>query len=448
MSIIIAILAVIIIPLAIFRYPVLSLALFLTTASLKTFLLYRVSFFQRVDYTVLCASMLLIAMAFDFVKKGGQLKNIINIPLGVFLALVALMFFGLTYTSAPNYGFQKSTRFATFGLIAFLAPIVFTHNFKDIRSIIRMLLAVGIIVAVGTIMAKDVMLGIPSQTGFLESDVLGTGETIGTAAIIAFIFAIMTNTPKPLKIISIALMPVLVLAIILTGGRGPLMGLVFIWLVTMLVCRRGTSKVWQLFIIGAIVITLMLSFVKLPEEITGRISNLWAGSYEREQAVRSRTDLFFWATERFHERPILGHGTGAFAVDWGGQDIRLYPHNILIESIYEQGLAGGVTLSLFLWLIFRRWRKASKLIPLYELDTGIFQTVHTVGLLFLFALIQAMKSGDLDGNRPTFFGAGLVVAVFRLVYHRVEEISAENAPGVDGYQQLEEADFQETPLLY
>jgi hypothetical protein len=82
------------------------------------------------------------------------------------------------------------------------------------------------------------------------------------------------------------------------------------------------------------------------------------------------------------------------------------------------------------------------------LDIGIFQTVHTVGLLFLFSLFQAMKSGDLDGNRSTFFCAGLVVAVFRLVYRRVEEISSESELGIDGSQQLEEADFQETPLLY
>jgi len=436
-------LAIILIPLAIFRYPVIALAIFLTTASLKPFLL-KVSFFQKVDYTVLCASLLLLSMAFDFIRSGGRLKNIINAPLCVFLALAFLLLFGMLYTSAPKYGFEKSTRFATFGLITFLAPVVLTHSIKDIRSIMWMLVVIGVIVATGTIVGQQIPVFGFSRTGFLESDVITTGENIAPAAIIAFIFAIMPNTSKRLKTFSIALIPMVVVAMILTGSRGPLVGLVLIWLAAVFICHRETSKTWQLFIVGAIVIILMISFAKLPEQVTGRIARLWSGSYELGTDVSKRTNLFSWALERFPERPVFGHGTGSFAVGYGGQDVRLYPHNIIIESLYEQGLAGGITLILFVWLIFRRWKHASKLVRLYELDIGIFQIVHTAGLLFLFSFIQAMKSGDLDSNRFMFFQAGMVVAAFGLVYRRVEEISSENEPELYGSQQIEEADFQDT----
>jgi O-antigen ligase len=144
----------------------------------------------------------------------------------------------------------------------------------------------------------------------------------------------------------------------------------------------------------------------------------------------------------------LGHGTGAWAVNWGGMDEAEYPHNIVLEALYEEGMIGLSVLLLFIWIIFRRWRQASVLINYYGLSVEQYQYTHIAGLLFLFSLIQAMKSNDLDGNRLMFFCAGLVVATFSLARRRVEEISSESEPGVDGYQQLEEVDFQDTQVLY
>ena len=441
----IAIFVVIIVTVAIFRYPVIILAIFLTTALVKAYLLLNVGLFQKVDYTVLCACLLLISMACHFIKTGCRLKNITSAPLGLFLALAGLLLFGILYTSAPVYGFQKGTRVAAFGLILFLAPIVFTHNLKDIRSMIWTLLVVGIIVAVGTIAAPHVTgeSGV-SRTGFLESDAITTGEIIGIAAIIAFIFALMANTSKRLRIISIVLIPVMILAIIFTGSRGPLLGLGFVWLAAMLICHREMSKSWQALILGVIIVALIISFIKLPEEVTSRITKLVSQSYNYGigEAARTRTDMVLWATAQFSKHPILGHGTGSFAMDYEGQDKRSYPHNIIIESLYEQGLAGGIILILFLWLIFRRWRLASTLVRLYEMDIEIFQAVHIAGLLFLFSTIQAMKSGDLDGNRFLFFSSGLVVAVLDMVRRRAEEISAENQ------EQSEENSFEQTGFHY
>ncbi|GAG88691.1 unnamed protein product, partial [marine sediment metagenome] len=241
---------------------------------------------------------------------------------------------------------------------------------------------------------------------------LGTAVKIGTASIIAFVFAIMTHTSKRLRIASLALIALTIVGIIITASRGPFMGLGFTWLVAILICHKGVSKAWLPFITGAIAIGLVVSFTKLPEIATARVATVWKSGYHMKEAAYARTEMFVWAARRSTERPIIGHGTGAFAIDRGGQDIRAYPHNILLESLYEQGLVGAVIVSLFLWLIFRRWRQASRFVYLYELDIGTFQIVHIVGLLFLFLFTQAMKSGDVNDNRFMFFCAGLVIAVF------------------------------------
>ncbi len=451
MTIILMIIAIIILIIATIKYPAISLAFYLTTNLFKAVLMLKFSFFRMVDYTLLCAVLVLFAMACSFVKSGARLKNILSIPLVVYLLLATILLLGTTYTSAPNYGMEKSVRFATLGLIAFLAPIVFAHSVKEVRLMIWIVFAVGILISTITIISPygSVLRESPEARGaFLESGPLGTAVKMAAGAVIAFVFAIMAHTSKRLRIISLALITMMIVGIIITASRGPFIGMGLTWLVTIFVCRKFISKSWLPFIAGAIVIGLVLSFTKLPEIATRRVASVWESGYDMKAAAYARTEMFTWTAKRSAERLFLGHGTGAFATDRGGQDMRDYPHNIILEFLYEQGLVGAVILGIFLWLIFRRWRQTSRFVYQYELDIGIYQTVHITGLLFLFLLTQAMKSGDVNDNRFMFFSAGLVIAVFSLLRRMVEEISLENDLIADGEQYSEEFEFQEAQVLY
>lgn len=451
MLLVLLIVAVIVLVIAILKYPPISLAFFMTTALFKGALMVKFSFFRVVDYTVLCAILVLIAMAYSFIKSGGRLRDILSIPLLIYLFLATVLLFGTTYTSAPHYGLEKSLRFATLGLIAFLAPIAFAHRLKDTKLMIWIVLVAGISGALVTVIAPYepvVREGAETRGGFLEANPLTAAVQIGTAAVVVSIFAIMTHTSAVLRIASFAVIPLTMAGIIATGSRGPFIGLGITWLLALFICRKGLSKAWLPFIAGAIVIGLVVSFARLPEMATARVAEVWRSGYDLKEAFYSRTKRFAWAAERFPERPLLGHGTGAYAVDTGHGDIRTYPHNILLESLYEQGLVGASILSLFLWLILRRWRLASKLVHLYELDIGVFQSVHIAGLLFFFTLTQAMKSGDLDTNRIMFFCAGLVVAASNLVRRTAEEISLEHELIPEQQQDFEGFEFQDARILY
>ena len=451
MLIVLIVVGVIILVIATLKYPPIALVLFLTAGLTKGMLMLKFGFFRVVDYTVLCAVLMLIAMFSSFIKSRGRLKDILSIPLVVYLLLATILLLGTTYTSAPNYGLEKSSRFATLTLIAFLAPIVFAHSVKEVKLMIWIVLAVGILLSIVTIIAPhEAVLRVAAETrgGFLEANPLATATQIGTAAVIAFIFAIMTHTSKRLRISSMALIALMIAGIVITASRGPFIGLGFTWLVAIFICRKGVSKAWLPFIAGAIVIGLVVSFTKLPEIATARVATVWKSGYHMKEAAYARTEMFIWTARRFPERLILGHGTGAFAIDRGGQDEREYPHNIMLELLYEQGLVGAVIVSLFLWLIFRRWRQASQFVYLYELDIGIFQIVHMAGLLFLFLFTQAMKSGDINDNRFMFFCAGLVVAAFSLVRRTVEEISLENELIAEGEHYSEGFELQDAQVLY
>ena len=247
MTIILMIIAIIILIIATIKYPPISLAFYLTTNLFKAVLVFKFSFFRAVDYTLLCALLVLFAMACSFVKSSGRLKNILSIPLLVYLLLATILLLGTTYTSAPNYGLEKSVRFATLGLIAFLAPIVFAHSVKEIKLMMWILFIVGISISIITIISPygSVLRESPEGRGaFLESGPLGTAVKMAAAAIIAFVFAIMTRTSKQLRAVSLISIALIIVGIITTASRGPLVGLGLTYLVAIFICRKGISKAW------------------------------------------------------------------------------------------------------------------------------------------------------------------------------------------------------------
>jgi len=451
MQIVLLAVAAIALAIVIFKYPVISLVLFLTTGIVKGFLVFKFSFFRVVDYTVLCAVITLIAMVYSFVKSGGRLRHIISIPLALYLLLATVLLLATTYTSAPKTGWITSSRFATFGLLAFLGPIVFTNSVKDIKQLIWLLFFIGIALSIIFVFVpyESVLHSSTSSKGFLESDPLSTACQMALTPIIAFIFVIMTHTSPPLRIVSLVLIPFMITSMIITGGRGPFAGLILTFLATILICRKGISKAWFPVITTVILIGVVVSFTKLPETVTWRIANMFRGGYELKEAAYARTERFVWTAQRSFEHPILGHGTGAFVVDRGGEDVGGdYPHNIILELLYEEGLVGVVIGCLFLWLIFRRWRQSSKFVHLYGLGIGAFQLVHITGLLFLYLFIQAMKSSNIDGNRLMFFCAGFVVAVFNLLRRTIEETSLESELTAEDEQDLEGVELQDIRALY
>lgn len=451
MLIVLLVVAAIVLAVVIFKYPVTSLVIFLTTSVFKPIIMVKFSFFRVVDYTVLCAVITLIAMVYSFVKSGGRLRHIMSIPLVMYLLLATILLLATTYTSAPKTGLQTSSRFATFGLLAFLSPIVFAHSAKDVKQLMWLLFFVGILLSLvmAVVPYESVLRSSTVSMGFLESSPGTTANQIAITLIIAFIFAITTNTSPPLRIVSLVLIPLMLTSMIITGGRGSFAGLILILLAAVFICRKGISKAWFPVITAVIFIGVAVSFTKLPETVTWRIANMFKGSYEMKEAAYARTERFIWTAARCIERPILGHGAGAFVVDRGGEDAGGdYPHNIILELMYEEGLVGVIVGCLFLWLIFRRWVQSSQLVHLYGLGIEAFRLVHITGLLFLFLLIQAMKSGNIDGNRLVFFCAGFVVAVFNLLRRTIEETSLESELTAGDEQDLEKAEFQDIRFLY
>jgi len=423
--------AILILILITLKYPVISLGLFLTTSLLKGVLMVRFPFFRAVDFTVLCGAYTLAAMAYSFVRRRGQIRDLFSAPVLLYLLLAILLLVSVGYSSSPRYGLEKSSRFATLGLIALAAPIVFVRDLKDIRILLYLLVGVGMALAITTIVAPDVAVirkAAETRGSFFEADPLETATKIGVAAIIVFSFIVMTHTRLPIRIGSVGVVYLCVVGIIVTASRGPFAGLLLTWLVAMVICRKGISKIWLPVTGAAVCLAVIVPFLVMPAKTTERIKHMFGGGYELVQTAYTRSPRLTYAWRNGWESPVWGHGTGAFAQDWAGRDERSYPHNMILELFYEQGLLGVAMGVLFLLLILRRWRQAAAMVHAYGFSVREFQAVHVAGLLFLYTLMQAMKSGDLDGNRFMFFFCGLVIAVLAMVRRQAEEMTEEYAP--------------------
>lgn len=97
----------------------------------------------------------------------------------------------------------------------------------------------------------------------------------------------------------------------------------------------------------------------------------------------SRAPLFLRAIRGFWEHP-LGQGLASFSRPGGFPS---YPHNVLLEALYELGVVGGVVWSVLLAFLVRT---AHRLIRVGDRDLPSL----TIGLYLGYVLLYNLKSGD------------------------------------------------------
>jgi O-antigen ligase len=90
---------------------------------------------------------------------------------------------------------------------------------------------------------------------------------------------------------------------------------------------------------------------------------------------------------------LFGYGTGSFGYYYSGSDMKLYPHNMFIEILFDMGLIGFLVFMLFLFSIIVHLMSRKKLILL---------------LIVLVPFLDAMKSFSITDLRILFFLLGFI----------------------------------------
>jgi hypothetical protein len=319
------------------------------------------------------------------------------------LALWAAFIPAAIFHAPAAYGSAKTAHLFTLSLLAALGPVFLLRTQARLEAWVVLQIALGAVLATGAWLSPPPQLstGEIYRLALQGSTSIGTGRAAGVAVAGCFALAIAGHRRKWWLALAGAALSVPLFA---SGSRGPVLaaGAAVLIVAAMAPASAARRSVRIAFAVAGTVLAWL--YVRGDSSgAAGRIaSTLLTGS---DQGASSQTRLQLW---HYSWAYIQGHPLGA---GWGGlpgvSGFRLlagngllYPHNVLAEVTAEGGWIAGIALAVFMWCALRRLRAAS----------GDPYPAALFGMA-VFAVMNAMVSGDVNGNRVMWASLAIAWAV-------------------------------------
>jgi O-antigen ligase len=398
--------------------PWMTIAILLLVPVVKGGAEYYVPFFQKSMDLTFVTCLLAGVMALWNLIRRPHIGAPLSIPWKLLACMVVLalaLTIGLAWTTAHDYGFRKAGRFAGIGIPFLLLPAFLIRSRHEARRAIHAVIATGALVAFAILVLPQSYFALQVYgRGYARGTVWGSSPIIPSVLSAVAVLCLLTGflvkggASRWLRYSAFLVLPLGLYAIISTGTRSSFFGLLIASaLLPLFVGRGGRVKgVFVLFI--AIPVAAAVGFM-LIESATGPKLTRWeklAGPDRIETLVESRTYHYLFCIQNWWKRPILGHGSGSFAVDAFNRDEPAWPHNIILEALYETGLVGTAALVAFLWIAVRTGRRGLK----FAVDPGDRFLVLAPAVMFVVLLIQGLTHWDIDGVRFLYLFTGLLYA--------------------------------------
>jgi len=396
-------------------------SLFLVSGVIKFFFntLFKISL--PIDFTLILAVVLLmfyLPLFFtNIVSKGKIYFCKSSFPLIVILLIFYFwMILTLIFTRSTGYSYEKIF-LSISNLFAFVLPLLYIRfrpkRFLKYHVFISTFLSLLFIYNYPKLLQYRVL--------FEEDKVFIKGYlTIGyisglTAAILIFLDVEMK---KPLKL---AIILFNVWALMISGGRGPMIFLVLVLVLKVAVTVLKTRKISvrlnpkKIVVVAAVVGIIVFSTYNVLDKYSFSMERtlqrltllLDIGS---DASVSTRLSYIDFSIDKIFENAgnfLLGSGIGSFGILYSGVDGREYPHNIFLEIQFELGLVGTAAIILFLIFYLKNIRLRGPLI--YP---------------FLYIFLNSLKSGSFTDLR-IMFGFFSVFLLYDVVMKRKQYLNHE-----------------------
>lgn len=359
---------------------------------------------------------------------AGAWQTSIRGPVTAFVLFAAVVVLSYVYTTAPHYGSHKLVAFATLGCTMFFAPFLLFAGERDVWDF-----------TVGTVLFG--MLVAASSLSFSATGAMGAEDNpshIGKGQVIGLAILLLLYTPIRNKwlraCVLFVLVPALAIGLVSAETRGPLFSLLFVLILSFcldsfrspVVTRRQMAFAGCALVAAVILLSTFWFYGAEAFKFqykAAEIVNLVEGNNEAKGTAVERLVFYRAAVELWTERPVFGWGLGGWSMAYWHNDTRNYPHNLLCETLVEQGLVGLAALLLLFRSVFRHLRS-------YKAAVRARFPCLLPGLVYLISI--AMFSGDLDDDRFIWFWCGLVLAgcalaVRQAVLHASEETKTAEA---------------------
>ena len=399
--------------------PAIALMILSLTAIIKGYLINYFPLIALVDITVIATLIIWLGLVKILLEGNWKLPSEWKSIVYLFLIFGFLLGISYIYTVSPDYGFRKILRFNTFAITMFMTPLLIIKTPADSKRLLSyfyflLVIIIGIMLFqfiyflkwgdFAIVLAYWNRISIPGANPIQVSRYLA----IGAAMMIALL---IRNKPSQ-SLHHFAILFVILLSIILSGSRGPLVSIIIGSIVyAILYERKHSSRIfgYGILAIGTIIILLIL----LPESLTQRFFDISQGSViitqqgvQRISTIATRFEFWSMSLQAWFSSItsfFIGLGAGGFSSLFIWRDWHWYPHNLIFEIIAELGMVGLVIGVLFIIKTYQIINKG--------IQRGSFtdhSSLWVAGTVVMF--IAAQFSGDINDNRILWMFIGISIA--------------------------------------
>ena len=399
--------------------PAIALMILSLTAIIKGYLINYFPVVEVVDITVIATLIIWLGLVKILLEGNWKLPSEPTSIVYLFLIFGLLLGISYMYTASPDYGFRKILRFNTFAVTMFISPLLIIKSPTDSKRLLSyfyflLVIIIGIMLLqfvyflkwgdFAIVLAYWNRISIPGANPIQVSRYLA----IGAAMMIALL---IRNRPSE-SLHYFAILFVILLSIILSGSRGPLVSIIIGSIVyAILYERKHSSRIfgYGILAIGTIITLLLV----LPESLTQRFFDISQGSVimtqqgvRRISTIATRYEFWSMSIQAWFSSItsfFIGLGAGGFSSLFIWRDWHWYPHNLFFEIIAELGLIGLVIGVLF---IIKSYQIINK-----GIQRGSFtdhSALWVAGTVVMF--IAAQFSGDINDNRILWMFIGISIA--------------------------------------
>jgi hypothetical protein len=314
--------------------------------------------------------------------------------LWVLIFFFVILFLGLIYTNATGYGLDKITILYAWILVFYFYGYILVNNFN-------VFLTASLFTGFLFLFFLFQKFGDPiSFFNSMQGETVRLGEAglnpIWVARYLGFLFLLaifyMHNNKR--NIIIYAYLTCLFLYMITSGSKGPIVSLIGGCAVYFADSKLASNiKSLVIFLVIAALLIALLNSIDFftSQFFISRFSGKSTSGQEREelieQAIKFRTIPSFF----------FGNGTGNFGFFMLKSDTRLYPHNIIAELYYENGVVGVSIVAFMFYTVIRKYALILK-----------YRSLRMMAALFFYFALNAFFSGDLSANEYFFISFILV----------------------------------------
>ena len=359
------------------------------------------------DLTILSLTAILVILTFEMLIKKRKFRNVSNgnlsLVIGAFTIFAVSVLFSSIYTNSPLFWKDKFFRFIILNIPSFIIPVFF-FKLQDIKNFIRgSIIIFIIIISYYLYFLFEYGLKVFYITSELELPsylTWGSVLAFNTLLLIGAFFEKKTKKKKLNDIYVTILAFLCMLMIFISGARGPFIFFVFSF-IAMLFIRKKIQllSVYFIFILlsSIIYLSLGMNFSNEDKKVgrSERILHLSINS----TSVQKRFEYFKESWDWIEQKALFGYGIGSFSYVTSSEDTRGYPHNLLIEIWFENGLLAVSLFCMYLSLLIY--------IGIKNIHKPYVTTFLVINIYFIASL---MKSSSLTDARVFFAFAGMLVA--------------------------------------